>query len=262
MSCGRTSSGCRSWSWLAYLERSTVRPLPSQITYADGHVGNVPFSPTPPARAAIQSVEFAMHAFTVHPRRARPPRLRRSRADGGAAGRSVTLRHWRVWAVRDPAWLVPSIAPEGIVRSSGEELDSTSGSPLAPRAGRTRATTRSGCRRDKTSRDGWYCHVAKENRIRRTFDRSWRKEWEKKGAQAKGGQRTGGSPGGGFGPGGPKAGGLGGGAGGRGAPSAEEMQKRRKQYLDRTSPEERAKRDQFRKDMDTRRKQRGLPPRA
>ena len=36
----------------------------------------------------------------------------------------------------------------------------------------------------------------------------------------------------------------------------------RKQVLDRTTPEERARRDQFRKEMNDRRRQRGLPVRA
>jgi hypothetical protein len=55
-------------------------------------------------------------------------------------------------------------------------------------------------------------------------------------------------PGGGGGPGGP-----------RGPSSAEEREKRRKERLDRTTPEFRALMDQYRKDMETRRRQRGLP---
>src|SRR5262245_20302007 len=43
--------------------------------------------------------------------------------------------------------------------------------------------------------------------------------------------------------------------------SAEERDRRRKQRLDQTSPEFRAAMDQFRKDMEARRVQRGLPPR-
>jgi uncharacterized membrane protein YgcG len=95
------------------------------------------------------------------------------------------------------------------------------------------------------------------------IDRSekMRKEREKQAAQGKAGAPGGGPPGGGFGFGGPggKAGGGGGGPGGR---TPEEIEKRRKQFLDRTSPEERARMDQFRKDMDDRRRQRGLPPRG
>jgi len=85
-----------------------------------------------------------------------------------------------------------------------------------------------------------------------------RKEREKQAAQGKSG-----APGGGVGFGGPggKAGG-GGGPGGPGGRTPEEIERRRKQFLDRTSPEERARMDQFRKDMDDRRRQRGLPVRG
>ena len=123
--------------------------------------------------------------------------------------------------------------------------------------------------REAEGRDGQVLrHVPKEKSayLDERIDRSEkaRKEWEKKGEQAKGGQGKAGGPGRGFGPGGPKVGRGGGqgGPGGRAATSAEEIEKRRKQYLDRTSPEERAQRDQFRKEMDSRRKQRGLPPRS
>jgi len=88
-----------------------------------------------------------------------------------------------------------------------------------------------------------------------------RKEWEQKAAQGKSG---GGPPGGavfGGGPGGSKTG-IPGGPGKGSPPSTEEIEKRRKQFLDRTSPEERARTDQFRKDMNDRRRQRGLTVRA
>jgi cell division protein FtsB len=61
--------------------------------------------------------------------------------------------------------------------------------------------------------------------------------------------------------GGPGAFGAGpGGSGGRGGqpPSAEEREKRRKERIDRTTPEFRALMDQFRRDMNARRQQRGL----
>ena len=83
-----------------------------------------------------------------------------------------------------------------------------------------------------------------------------RKEREQR-ARATGGQ-PGGGPGGGFGFG--PGGGPGGKAGGT-PPSAADIEKRRKQRLDDTTPEERAQRDQFRRDLDARRRQRGLPPR-
>jgi hypothetical protein len=93
-----------------------------------------------------------------------------------------------------------------------------------------------------------------------------RKEWEQKAAKGQAGAGRPGGAGGGAGPGGSKTGGPGGGVGGgqgKGSPpSAEEIEKRRKQFLDRTSPEDRAKTDQFRKDMNDRRRQRGFPVRA
>ena len=65
--------------------------------------------------------------------------------------------------------------------------------------------------------------------------------------------------------GGPGAFGAGpGGSGGRnGQPqSAEEREKRRKERIDRTTPEFRALMDQYRRDMNARRQQRGLPVRG
>ena len=63
-------------------------------------------------------------------------------------------------------------------------------------------------------------------------------------------------------PGGPGGPGMAFGPGGRGKgppPSAEEKEKRRKQMLDRTTPEFRANMDQYRRDLEARRQQRGLP---
>ena len=77
-----------------------------------------------------------------------------------------------------------------------------------------------------------------------------RKEWEQKAGASKSGP----PPGGGFG-------GSGGRPGSGSAKSSEEIEKGRKARLDRTSPEERAQNDQFRKEMNDRRKQRGLPVR-
>jgi len=63
--------------------------------------------------------------------------------------------------------------------------------------------------------------------------------------------------------GGGAPGGFGGQAGGNGKggspPSAEEIEKRKKQMLEHTTPEERAMRDQYRREMNLRRQQRGLP---
>jgi uncharacterized membrane protein YgcG len=85
-----------------------------------------------------------------------------------------------------------------------------------------------------------------------------RKEWEKKAGQGKSGQAGPGKAGGGF-PGGGSPVGFGGSNGKQ--RSSEEIEKRRKESLNRTTPEERAHMDQFRKDMNDRRKQRGLPVR-
>jgi hypothetical protein len=73
-------------------------------------------------------------------------------------------------------------------------------------------------------------------------------------------QRMQNNPGGGGGPGGgPPRGGFGGPGGGR--PNTPESRERgRQQYLDHTTPEYRELRDQYRRDLDARRKERGLPP--
>jgi hypothetical protein len=84
-----------------------------------------------------------------------------------------------------------------------------------------------------------------------TIDRSEKRKKEQQKGQANGGP-GGGGPGGGFGFG------PGGGPGGK-ASSPQEKENRRKQALDNTTPEERAQRDQFRHDLDNRRRQRGLP---
>lgn len=80
------------------------------------------------------------------------------------------------------------------------------------------------------------------------FSEKMRKEWEKKAPQ---GSKTGPPPGGGSG-------------GNRGGTpkSTEQIEKARKARLDRTSADERAKMDLYRKEMNDRRKQRGLPVRS
>ena len=77
-----------------------------------------------------------------------------------------------------------------------------------------------------------------------------RKEWEKKGVQSKSG-------GGGM----PATAPVGLGGGGPKQRSNEEIEKRRKDMLNRTTPEERAHTDQFREEMNDRRRRRGLPVR-
>jgi hypothetical protein len=116
-----------------------------------------------------------------------------------------------------------------------------------------------------------YFAMSQPERIRyldEQIDRSekMRQAWKQKAAQGKGsqggGQAKGRPPGGGFGPGGKGGGAQAGGKGGRTPRSPEEINQRRKQHLDRSTPEERAQRDRFRKDMADRRKQRGLPTRG
>jgi hypothetical protein len=64
----------------------------------------------------------------------------------------------------------------------------------------------------------------------------------------------------------PARGGPGGGPSGPGGPNGgrpstpESREQHRKQYLDHTTPEYRDLRDQYRRDLDARRKERGLPP--
>lgn len=88
-----------------------------------------------------------------------------------------------------------------------------------------------------------------------------RKEFEKKTGPGKAGGPPGGFPGGGFG--GPSSGGnKAGGPGYRPPLSPDEIEQRRKKMLDRTTPDERAKTDLFRKEMNDRRRQRGLPVRG
>ena len=80
-----------------------------------------------------------------------------------------------------------------------------------------------------------------------------RQEQMRQRMQANGGQRGGGpngGPGPGMGPGGP-----------RGGPrTPEERERARQRRLDSTTPEFRALTDQYRKDLEARRQQRGLPP--
>ena len=77
--------------------------------------------------------------------------------------------------------------------------------------------------------------------------------------QANGGDRGRGGPGG---PGGGRGGpGAGGGRGGRGATDPAARMERTRNYLDKTSPESRAQRSEYRRMSDERRQARGLPTR-
>jgi hypothetical protein len=96
-----------------------------------------------------------------------------------------------------------------------------------------------------------YFAMSPQQKIRYLDDRIDRMEKMRKDREKNGGGL------GGFGPGG-----TGGGPGARGpggtTRTPEEIEKRRKQFLENTTPEERAKMDQFRHDLDARRRQRGL----
>jgi hypothetical protein len=50
------------------------------------------------------------------------------------------------------------------------------------------------------------------------------------------------------------------GGSGKGSQNPDQIEERKKKRLDSSTPEDRAKRDQFRRDLEARRKQRGLPP--
>lgn len=77
------------------------------------------------------------------------------------------------------------------------------------------------------------------------FSEKMRQDWEKKaGPAGKVGPSQAGGPG-----------------GGKGKQSSEAIEKSRKQFLERTSADDRAKMDVFRKEMNDRRLQRGLPMR-
>jgi hypothetical protein len=101
----------------------------------------------------------------------------------------------------------------------------------------------------------------KARHLDEVIDRSekMRKEREQR-AKANGGQPGGGGPGGGGPRGGPGGGPGGGPNGPGGSRTAADIEKRRKERLDQSTPEERAMRDEFRRDLEARRKQRGLPP--
>ena len=91
----------------------------------------------------------------------------------------------------------------------------------------------------------WHTEVQTLQLMHFFFSEKMRKEWEKKAVQ---GAKTGSPP-------------LAGGNRGSTQKSTEAMEKARKERLDRTSAEDRAKMDVYRKEMNDRRLQRGLPVR-
>ena len=219
-----------------------------------------------------------MHAFTVHPQK-KP-----------AEPETPPRRRWRRWAavlllvfgLGGLAWAVRPDPHLARAKELQKELFSPAAKNLSPDDRKARfAEYREQVKhlnadqkwelsapmreKQKADMDRYFAMSPKEKtkHLDELIDRSEkrRKEWEQKVAQGKGGPPPG-AGGFGGGPGGSKTGAPGGGPGGRPPQSAEEIEKRKKQFLDRTTPEERARMDQFRKDMNDRRRQRGLPVRV
>jgi hypothetical protein len=219
-----------------------------------------------------------MHAFTVHPQK--------PSAETDAPPR----RRWRRWAaifllLLGLAGLVWAVRPDPHLARAKElqnELFGPGAKNLSPAERKARfAEYRDQVKhlsadqkwelsapmreKQKAEMDRYFAMAPKEKTkyLDERIDRSEKlqKERNQKAQQGKGGGPPG-AVGFGGGPGANKAGVPGGVPGGRPPPSAEEIEKRRKQFLERTTPEERARMDQFRKDMNDRRRQRGLPVRA
>lgn len=204
-----------------------------------------------------------MHAFTVHPPKepasADPPR-----------------RRWRRWAavlllLLGLGGLVWALRPDPHLARAKElqkELFGPAGKGLAPDERKARfAELRDNVKRLNTDQK-WELSAPMRERQRAEMDRYFamspkekaayldehinrsekmRKEREQRAAQGNGGNRGGGPPG----------------ASGGGRPrSPDDIEQRLKQALERTTPDERARADQFRKEMNDRRRQRGLPVRA
>ncbi len=215
-----------------------------------------------------------MHAFTVHPQKA------------PAVTEDPPRRRWRQWAailllllgLGGLAWAVRPDPHLARAKELQKQLFGPEAKNLSPEERKARvAEFREQVKqltpdqkrelsapmreKQKAEMDRYFAMSPKEKNkyLDERIDRSekMRKEREQKAAQG----NAGGLPGaGGFGggPGGNKTGTPGGGP----PLSAEEIEKRRKQFLERTTPEERAMMDQFRKEMNDRRRQRGLPVRA
>jgi hypothetical protein len=213
-----------------------------------------------------------MHAFTVHPQKA------------PATTDSPPRRRWRRWAavlllllgLGGLAWAVRPDPHLARAKELQKELFSPEARNLPPEERKARfAEFREQVKhltadqkwelsapmreKQKAEMDRYFAMSPREKTkyLDERIDRSekMRKEWEQKAARGNSGRPPG--VGSGARPGGNKAGA----AGGRPPRSAEGIEKRRKQSLERTTPEERARMDQFRKDMSDRRRQRGLPVR-
>jgi hypothetical protein len=211
-----------------------------------------------------------MHAFTVHPQKKPPAETAVQRP-----------RRWRRWAalvllllgVGGLAWAVRPDPHLARAQALQKELFGPDAKNLSPDERKARFAEYRAQVKHLTDDQKWELSAPMREKQQAEMDRYFalspkekvkylderidraekmKKEWETKKGQGKAGGVKGGGP-----PGGAK----GGGSGGRPARSPEEVEKRRKQMLDRTTPEQRAQRDQYRKDMDARRRQRGLPTR-
>jgi uncharacterized membrane protein YgcG len=219
-----------------------------------------------------------MHAFTVHPQKPPPakstpsPRRRRWLALGALLLAVIGI----AWAVRPHSRLARAQALQ-------KELFGPAGKALSKEERKARFAEYREQVKQLTDDQKWELSAPMREKQKADMDRYFamspvekarylddridreqkmRQAWQQKASQSKNGTGKGGAPpGGGFG-GGSGPGGKGGSTGRPPGRSPEEIEKRRKQHLDRTSPEERARHDQFRKDMDARRRQRGRAPRA
>ncbi len=213
-----------------------------------------------------------MHAFTVHPQK-KPAEIN-----------APPRRRWRLWAallmlLLGLGGLVWAFRPDPHLARAKElqkqlfspEAKNLSSEERKARFAEYRAEVKQLTpdqkwelsapmrEKQKAEMDRYFAMSPKEKQkyLDERIDRSekMRKEREQKAAQGKGGAPPGAAafvtvPGAGK-------------AGAPGGPplSPEEIEKRRKQFLERTTPEERARMDQFRKEMNDRRRQRGLPVR-
>jgi hypothetical protein len=187
---------------------------------------------------------------------------RRRRAAWAVLGLALALLVWLIWPDRNLAR----------VRALQNEVFGEAGKALPPevrqaRFAELRAATQklSPAQRQELAQDGMrrqrdemarYFRMSPAEKRQFLDQQINRQEEVRRRMQQQ--QATGNRPAGG--PGGP--GGFAGGPGGRGdrsPPTAQERERRRQLMLDRTTPEQRGQMDQFRRDMELRRQQRGLP---
>jgi hypothetical protein len=225
-----------------------------------------------------------MYAFEVHPQKKPPAPARKADAE-------KPRRRWRRWVgllllLLLMGGVVRAVRPDPQLARAKElrqELFSPEARNLPPEERRAKFEQYRAAVKQLSDDQRWelsapmrekqkaemdrYFAMSPQEKVRHLdglIDRSekMRKEWEQRQKAGKAGGRGPGGPGGGFafGPpgGGGGPGGKAGGPGGR-PRTPDEIEDRKKKALDRTTPEERARRDQFRRDLENRRKQRGLP---